>query len=1798
MAILQNSLLPVTATEDVPPAAYTVDSSCKFDGSTSYLTRTFASDGNRTKWTWASWVKRSGLTGPYSGGDYFNVFRVAPDPGAGNYDTAIQFNADGTLMFYVYEAGYSCNLITTQVFRDTSAWYHIALKYDSTPTSPGGNDICFYVNGVQVTALGTSLYPAQNTESGMNYAGVHYIGAEVDSSDHYMDGYLADVYFIDGYAIDPLDDFVEISSTTGQLIPKEFSMANHGGNSFHLPFAEGHDSELLINSNHKEGSTNFEDTSGADHAITSTYATHSISVGNPFTGSDRAIYLAGDFDYLTIPNSTDWDVGAGDWTWELWVNVNADSTGSGAYVSRRSGAANNTSSFHMGYFESGGVHQWEMSLYAGGGNSYYGTYRHDSFEAGRWHHIVMCRTGGKIFCYDDGKLLTEGGGSASADIGTTSSNDPATQITIGGDEYWISQNNYGGITPEGYMDDIRFVNGTAVYKAFTDLSSSNLNHANQFTDSSTTGTTHTVAAYGNTAHTRAVKKIGDSSIRFDKTNQGSTGSGTSVSGLSIPDHDDFDFSSSGANGVFTVEGWFRFDNPGDGATSTGGDSGGLISKNYNTDGHGDTYDWSLQYYSDGSNSHDYGFLYFYSYSGWPGWYVKDVITDADTWYHIAVVGSGTSSNNIELFIDGVSQGTRDSGTYSNGSGPLLIGRADNNNNTNDLEGYADQIRISDSARYTSSFTDFPGGNGGSISSPTAFTDDSDTLLLVQADDYTHAITPNGDVKHTTKTVTDSHRGSVYFDGSDYLSIPHNPEFDLGDTFTLEAWCYATSIQNTQGTIFSKSGSFQFGIDGGGTNDIRYYNNSTTYLDSDDDFPENRWVHVAVTFDSGTLKFYQDGVLIKTSTGVSNPATSTNELLIGGSGTAAEYWTGYLDDIRIVKGTAITPPAGGPTAPLETVTNTIFHLQSKGRSFDRPTEKLTEITNTKLLIQADDDDTAVVDRSTAGTTHTISHYGISLPATASTPYDAAMKRSAVKFDAGSSSQYVTAPNHADFNFGSGLFTIEAWVYSTSTNYFAILENSSGGGANRGFHFYLDAGRTPYMDLNSDGSGTGWQSNAGTTNAVSLNTWHHVAVCRAANGAGYFWVDGAAAGTFTDTTDVYESPDDTYSGRGSYGYVYDVCVTKGEAKYTSSFSKPANPLVTTKITHPGGDDSGNKNHWAVEGLGGHDIVGDAPGAGNNYCVLNCLGGITSGVHGTITDGNLKMAHTPAEIGQAVGTFGVTSGLWYFEGTNNNTEWTYFGVTPDYLYGGGQTSPNSYFLYSDGNIHVRYERYVAGANVGRWGDADTTTNDNDIIGVAFDADNGKIWYSVNGSWSGSGGAFDSSAPDSTISGYSAGAKTWFPVVAAWTSSVNVNFGQDPTFNNHSTTSGVTPATSEFFYTPPSGFKSLCTENLPDPGVNNAVDAEKAFAAVTYDGDGTTNGSKVVSVSFTPDLVWVKNRDSAKLHVVVDSVRGEDSSGDHMPLYPNTDGTETSGYGPVIELDTAGAFTAYANTSQYNASSHNHSGDKHVAWSWKAGESFDAGDGSGTGSKNEDAGFSIVKWDGTDSDYNNDGGDVSGYTRTVNHGLGEAPEMIIAKSRSNNDNAATSSDPAGWVVYHKDLSTGYFITLDDDGTEIDTSSGYAYPPIASVNNTTFTVKNADDGSGNYYYLNFGDEVSGFWSGDTYVAYCFRSIEGYSKVGIRSGTGANSFLHLDFKPRFLLYKNKGSSGNNWHIFDSERPGYNVISGDALYTDLNNAEGGTHTLDFLSNGIMFRSTEDWLNTEGDEYIYYAVGDSFKHSVAR
>jgi hypothetical protein len=427
-------------------------------------------------------------------------------------------------------------------------------------------------------------------------------------------------------------------------------------------------------------------------------------------------------------------------------------------------------------------------------------------------------------------------------------------------------------------------------------------------------------------------------------------------------------------------------------------------------------------------------------------------------------------------------------------------------------------------------------------------------------------------------------------------------------------------------------------------------------------------------------------------------------------------------------------------------------------------------------------------------------------------------------------------------------------------------------------------------------------------------------------------------------------------------------------------------------------------------------------------------------------------------------------------------------------------------------------------------------DIIGLAIDRDANTVKFYKNNTLAYTGTSLSSG--DIKVGQF----------FAPSTGSIIANFGQDSSFAGNKTAQGNQDENGlgDFYYEPPAGYLALCSQNLPDPAI---TDGSEYFNTVLYTGAGA--GTDITGVGFQPDILWIKSRDIVKEAGIVDAVRGGG-----VGLYTGATNAEESGKSITFNSDGADLGASWSNV--------NTSGASYVAWNWKAngsGSSNTDGSITSTVSANTTAGVSVVGYTG-----NGTAG------ATVGHGLSSAPEMVIVKERSNVN---------GWYVYHEDLGASNCVYLDSTSASVSVPIWNSTAPSSSV--VTFSG---------------GAEVNR--SSGTYIAYCFHSVEGYSKFGSYTGNGSTDgpFVYTGFRPAWVMVKATGTA-SNWFIWDVQRNTYNAAT-TPLFPNSNSAEEATlYPIDVLSNGFKLRASSGYGTNESAAYIYMAFAENpFKYSNAR
>jgi len=586
-------------------------------------------------------------------------------------------------------------------------------------------------------------------------------------------------------------------------------------------------------------------------------------------------------------------------------------------------------------------------------------------------------------------------------------------------------------------------------------------------------------------------------------------------------------------------------------------------------------------------------------------------------------------------------------------------------------------------------------------------------------------------------------------------------------------------------------------------------------------------------------------------------------------------------------------------------------------------------------------------------------------------------------------------------------------------------------------------------------------------------------------------------------------------GSYG-------TNG---FELNFSDNSNTTAATL----GKDYSGNgnnftPNNFSVTAGAGNDSLVDSPtsygtdtGVGGevrgNYCTLNPLY-INGAGTPAYTNGNLDMLAGGTGDSYFGGTIPVSSGKWYYEclinavGTGGTS--ILIGICKTSAPNGvniGSYRSTSEIYNLDGTAQTAGATYAAG----------------DTIGVAIDIDAGTVKFYKNNTGQGATPSFTFTAGTEVfVRGRSDSANP----------SATFNFGQRP-----------------FLYTAPSGFKALCTQNLPTPtiGATTATTANKFFDVSLWTGNGSSQS--ITNGGFQPDWVWTKTRSTVQDSRLVDVNRGVSQA--LFSQLTNVETTESTG---ITAFNSSG-FSVGSGSSNGN-------GVTYVGWQWKGGGtgvSNTAGSITSTVSANTTSGFSVVTYSGNSTN------------ATVGHGLGIAPSMIFYKPRNQVED---------WLVYHVSIGNADALRLNTTAASFGASAWQSTTPTSSV-----------------VYLGAGSTAQ---TGYNNVLYCFAPVAGYSAFGSYTGNGSTNgpFVFTGFRPRFVMMKRYDTSGTNWQMYDTSANPYNV-TGNYQTANLSNAEEFYATMDILSNGFKLRNVDGGINGSANTYIFAAFAENpFKYSLAR
>jgi hypothetical protein len=501
----------------------------------------------------------------------------------------------------------------------------------------------------------------------------------------------------------------------------------------------------------------------------------------------------------------------------------------------------------------------------------------------------------------------------------------------------------------------------------------------------------------------------------------------------------------------------------------------------------------------------------------------------NSWNYVCVTRTGTS---VSVYLNGTTTtGTIASTIRNNASSILTIGRDPDGSFA--ITGYLSNLRILKGTAVTPSTPTAP---LTAITNTSLLTCQSNRFIDNSTNNFT--ITKNGDVSvqrfspfsPTTAYSTSVIGGSSYMDGSgDYLSVADANALDFGTSdFTIEMWVYARSIANspmlydkTAGNLadagwfveLASTGGVYFGFGTTGGTPYILFTSSAISI--------NNWFHLAVTRVGSTLTCYVNGTQLtpQTLTNAGNAHDNTSAVWVGNwKGSTGFEFNGYLTDVRAVKGTAVyTTTFTPPTAPLTAITNTSL---------------LLSYTNAGILDNAMMNDLETVGNAQVSTS--VKKYG-----TGSMYFDG-------------SGDYLDSTGGTVNALGSGNWTIEFWVYFNSLSGTNIIDYRSASVLSNTLAVNYSSG----MQLYVNNSTTAIQGSA-----LSTATWYHIAVCKSGSSTKMF-VNGTQAGsTYTDTNNYVAGVNRPRIGSGGdvagnyfSGYIDDLRITKGYARYTASFTPP--------------------------------------------------------------------------------------------------------------------------------------------------------------------------------------------------------------------------------------------------------------------------------------------------------------------------------------------------------------------------------------------------------------------------------------------------------------------------------------------------------------------------------------------------------------------------------------------------------------------------------------------------------------------
>jgi len=428
-----------------------------------FITKTTGTSTNVDKCTFSAWIKRGNL----SSSDHILMGQYTDSNNRGKI-----LISDNQLAYFQKTGGSTtANAKATRQFRDTSAWYHIVLAFDSTQ-STAADRIKFYVNGVQETVFSNEDFGAQNENVRINESSVPIFIGQDGNSAHYFDGNMTHVHFVDGTAY-PASTFGETDSTSGIWKPKTAPSVTYGNNGFFLKFENSGNMDLDSSGNNLSFTTSGTLTQATDTPSNNFTALNPLLSGTG-TGNAAAITTAGNTRadvgnnvWRTLTSSI--AVSSGKWYFEGFGTSQASAYQHYGITSLAKFAADATmpdkeineeqNGYAYGYYGNNG--QIYYSTPSARSNGAYGS----SYGASDYVGIFVDLDNNKLYVAKNGTLANSGTGyDISADgkpyFLAMSIYGANAQINFGQGVFGYSGTSYAKLTGTTYAD----ANGHGVFK--------------------------------------------------------------------------------------------------------------------------------------------------------------------------------------------------------------------------------------------------------------------------------------------------------------------------------------------------------------------------------------------------------------------------------------------------------------------------------------------------------------------------------------------------------------------------------------------------------------------------------------------------------------------------------------------------------------------------------------------------------------------------------------------------------------------------------------------------------------------------------------------------------------------------------------------------------------------------------------------------------------------------------------------------------------------------------------------------------------------------------------------------------------------------------------------------------------------------------------------------------------------------------------------------------------------------------------------------------------------------------------